>query len=99
MSNAELAREVSVTRQAMNVVLQRLQDAELVNRPETVSSGRSLPARLTRKGSALVRRAEDAVKMVEDQMLSSLSPKERQEFKRMLGVCIETGEATGSNEQ
>jgi DNA-binding MarR family transcriptional regulator len=93
MSNAELARETRVTRQAMNIVMQRLQDAELISRPETVPSGRSLPARLTRRGSALVRRAENAVQAVEDQLLQAMSPNERHEFKRMLGVCIESGEA------
>jgi DNA-binding MarR family transcriptional regulator len=93
MSNAELARETRVTRQAVNVALQRLQEAGMVTRPETVSSGRALPARLTRKGSALIRRAEEAVRAMEDQLLGALSAAERSEFKRMLGVCIESGEA------
>lgn len=93
MSNAELARETRVTRQAMNIALQRLQEAELITRPGSVPSGRSLPARLTRKGSALIRRAEEAVRSAEDQLLAGLNAKERREFKRMLGVCIESGEA------
>ncbi|CDP86638.1 MULTISPECIES: MarR family winged helix-turn-helix transcriptional regulator [Mycolicibacterium] len=92
LSNAELARETRVTRQAVNVALQRLQEAEMISRPETVSSGRALPARLTRKGSALIRRAEEAVRSVEDQLLGALSPAQRSEFKRVLGLCIESGE-------
>jgi DNA-binding MarR family transcriptional regulator len=49
-SNADLARDVSVSPQAMNMVVRGLQDRGLVTRPASVSSGRSLPAELTRDG-------------------------------------------------
>src|SRR5271168_3628992 len=58
-TSAELARNTHVTAQAMNQVLQGLQDIGLVTRPATAPSGRALPAELTRKGKALLRRAEE----------------------------------------
>src|SRR5690242_8764158 len=55
-SNAELARDVSVSPQAMNMVVRGLQDRGLVTRPESVTSGRSRPAELTRAGRDLLDR-------------------------------------------
>src|ERR1700741_3639037 len=49
-SNADLARPLDVSPQAMNMVLRGLQDRRLVARPASVASGRSLPAQLTREG-------------------------------------------------
>ena len=43
-SNAELARDLAVSPQAMNMVLRGLQNRGLVSRPTSVSSGRALPA-------------------------------------------------------
>src|ERR1700748_837130 len=49
-SNADLARDTSVSPQAMNMVLRAREERGLVTRPTSVSSGRSLPAQLTREG-------------------------------------------------
>src|SRR6478735_11391322 len=49
-SNAELARDTSVSPQAMNMVLRGLEERGLVSRPASVPAGRSLPASLTRQG-------------------------------------------------
>ena len=49
-SNAELARDTTVSPQAMNMVLRGLEERGLVTRPASVPSGRSLPAALTRAG-------------------------------------------------
>ena len=72
-TSAELARHTHVTAQAMNQVLQGLQEIGLVTRPATAPSGRALPAQLTRKGKALLKRAEDAVDAADEQMLAHLS--------------------------
>lgn len=85
-SNAELARHTNVSPQAMNLVLRGLQDLGAVTRPATVSSGRALPARLTGKGRALLRRAEAAVHVADERLLAPLAPIERREFKRLLGA-------------
>jgi DNA-binding MarR family transcriptional regulator len=83
-SSAELARNTNVSPQAMNLVLRGLQEMGAVTRPATVSSGRALPARLTSKGKTLLKRAEAAVHVAEEQVLANLTPTERREFKRLL---------------
>jgi DNA-binding MarR family transcriptional regulator len=83
-SNAELARNTNVSPQAMNLVLRELQDMGAVTRPATVSSGRALPARLTSKGRALLKRAEAAVQVADERLLAHVTPAERREFKRLL---------------
>jgi DNA-binding MarR family transcriptional regulator len=83
-TSAELARNTHVTAQAMNQVLQGLQDVGLVTRPATAPSGRALPAELTRKGKSLLRRAEEAVDASDEQMLAHLSAAEQRQLKRLL---------------
>jgi DNA-binding MarR family transcriptional regulator len=83
-TSAELARHTHVTAQAMNQVLQGLQDIGLVTRPATAPSGRALPAQLTRKGSALLKRAEAAIGDADEQLLAHLGPAERRQLKRLL---------------
>jgi DNA-binding MarR family transcriptional regulator len=83
-TSAELARNTHVTAQAMNQVLQGLQDIGLVTRPATAPLGRALPAQLTRKGRALLKRAEAAVDASDEQMLAHLSPAEQRQLKRLL---------------
>ena len=83
-TSAELARHTHVTAQAMNQVLQGLQEMGLVTRPATAPSGRALPAQLTRKGKALLKRAEGAVASSDEQLLSHLSLTDRRQLKRLL---------------
>jgi DNA-binding MarR family transcriptional regulator len=83
-TSAELARHTHVTAQAMNQVLQGLQEIGLVTRPATASSGRALPAQLTRKGRALLKRAEGAVATSDEQLLAHLSLADRRQLKRLL---------------
>ncbi len=85
-SNAELARRANVTPQAMSLVLRALEDRDLITRPEAVPSGRSLPARLTRKGVSLLKRAEKAVQVADAGLMGALTPAERDELKRLLYV-------------
>jgi DNA-binding MarR family transcriptional regulator len=83
-SNAELARRASVSPQAMNLVLRGLEELGVISRPVSTSSGKALPARLTRKGHALLKRAEAAVAAADELLLAKLSPAERDELKRLL---------------
>jgi len=83
-TSAELARNTHVTAQAMNLVLHGLEDLGAVTRPDTAPSGRALPAQLTRKGRALLKRAEMAVEEAEDHILAHLSAAERRQLKRLL---------------
>ena len=84
LSSAELSRHTYVTPQAMNTVLRKLEDIGAVARPESVSSGRALPATLTSQGSALLKRAEGAVRVADARILAKLSVPQQREFKRML---------------
>ncbi len=84
LSSAELSRHAGVTPQAMNTVLRRLEDVGVVARPESVSSGRALPATLTAQGRALLKRAEAAVRVADGRILAKLTGAQQREFKQML---------------
>jgi DNA-binding MarR family transcriptional regulator len=84
LSSAELARLANVSPQAMNTVLHRLQNAQVVTRPASVASGRALPASLTADGQAQLRQAEAAVREADARVMAALSASEQKEFKRML---------------
>lgn len=83
-SNAELARDVMVSPQAMNIVVRGLQDRGLVTRPATVAAGRSLPAELTREGRALLGRTNEGIRSAEQRVLGGLSERDRRELRRIL---------------
>ncbi len=83
-TNAELARYTNVTPQAMNMVVRRLEDRGLVTRPASVTSGRSLPARLTREGEDLLKRTDMGVRSAERKLMAGLTAEQQHEFKRVL---------------
>jgi DNA-binding MarR family transcriptional regulator len=83
-SNAELARDVNVSPQAMNMVVRGLQERGLVTRPAAVASGRSLPAELTREGTALLQGIDAGVRDAERRVLAPLSEADRRQFRRLL---------------
>lgn len=83
-SNADLARDVSVSPQAMNMVVRGLQERGLVSRPATVASGRSLPAELSRDGTALLNRIDPGVRDAEAKVLAPLTEHDRGHFRRLL---------------
>lgn len=83
-SNAELARDLMVSPQAMNIVLKGLEERGLVTRPATVSSGRSLPAHLTREGTELLERTDAGVRAADRKLMASLTAEQRREFKQIL---------------
>ncbi|MGK2854114.1 MAG: MarR family winged helix-turn-helix transcriptional regulator [Microbacteriaceae bacterium] len=85
-TNAELARDITVSPQAMNMVLRGLQSRGLVSRPASVSSGRALPAELTRDGLALLMRTDTGVRDAELRVLGHVSDPERAELKRILAA-------------
>ncbi|MDT5016688.1 MAG: hypothetical protein QOD39_2848 [Mycobacterium sp.] len=85
-SNAELARDFNVSPQAMNMVLRGLENRGLVTRPASVSSGRSLPAQLTREGEDLLKRTDAGVRAAERKLMANLTTEQRREFKEMLAA-------------
>lgn len=85
-SNADLARALDVSPQAMNMVVRGLQERELVTRPASVPSGRSLPAQLTREGEDLLKRTEAGVRAAESKLMTNLTSQEQYDFKRILAA-------------
>jgi DNA-binding MarR family transcriptional regulator len=85
-SNAELARDANVSRQAMNMVLRGLQQRGLVSRPNAAPAGRSRPAELTGAGANLLGRTESGVRAAEDCVLSRLGADDRRELRRILAA-------------
>jgi len=82
-SSAELARNTKVTAQAMNQVLNRLEDLGAVTRQHG-SPNRTLPAKLTPEGRKLLKRGQAAVLVADEQLLNSISPAELRQLKRIL---------------
>ena len=85
-ANADLARALSVSPQAMNMVLRGLEDRRLVARPASVASGRSLPAQLTREGEELLKRTDAGVQAAERRLMANLTDNERYDFRRILAA-------------
>lgn len=83
-SNAELARDVNVSPQAMNTVVRGLQDRNLITRPASVPSGRSLPIELTRAGTTLLARTDTGVREAERKTLAPLSDADQRTLRRLL---------------
>lgn len=84
LSNAELARDVGVSPQAMNLVVRGLQERGLVSRPASVSAGRSLPAELTKAGRALLKRSDIGIREAEQRVLAPLSVADQRDLRRLL---------------
>jgi DNA-binding MarR family transcriptional regulator len=85
-SNADLARALDVSPQAMNMVVRGLQLRGLVTRPASVPSGRSLPAQLTREGEELLKRTDAGVRAAERKLMTNLTDQEQNDFKRILAT-------------
>lgn len=85
-SNAELARDLNVSPQAMNTVVRVLEKRGLVKRPERVSTGRSLPAQLTAEGRKLLACTDSGVRAAERNLMANLTAEQQREFKRLLAA-------------
>lgn len=96
LSNSGLARGAFVSRQAMNVLLQALEEDGVVVRTEHPVGGRALPTTLTELGRRQLAAASDAVRQVEDRMTSDLSAGEQDQLRTLLSRCaISLGSAPG----
>ena len=88
LSNSDLARGTFVTRQTMNVLLQKLERDGEISRPDTPVSGKVLPATITDRGRTALAAASTAVRSVEDRMLEGLDADDRDEALRLLAAMI-----------
>ena len=57
-----------------------------MTRPALVSSGRALPAQLTREGKTLLKRGEATGEAADAQVLAGLTPTQQKQVKRLLGI-------------
>lgn len=89
LSNSELARGTFVTRQSMNVLLQRLEKEGVVSRLASAATGRTLPTELTHVGREQLAGASAAVKRVEDAMLSGLTKDAQDQLRTHLRSCVD----------
>lgn len=70
------------------MVVRALQERGLVTAPITASTGRSLPAGLTREGVELLNRT-DAGCGKRNAMTSKLSEEDRRDFRRLLAAVLD----------
>jgi DNA-binding MarR family transcriptional regulator len=89
LSGAQLSRRFSVTAQTMNGLLVPLETKGLIERIPDPENARILKCYLNRKGVDLMQRGMLEAGAVFEQMLSSLSERERGEFRGILRRCIE----------
>ncbi|QUR68841.1 MarR family winged helix-turn-helix transcriptional regulator [Mycobacterium spongiae] len=83
LTSAELARDTPVSAQAMNRLLRSLQDLGAVTRTTTTSNQR-MPAQLTKRGKALLKRATAAAYKADRQVLAHLTQADQHQLKRLL---------------
>jgi DNA-binding MarR family transcriptional regulator len=84
LTSAELARGTNVSAQAMNQVLHALEGRGALSRADSASAGRAMPAQLTRRGKALLKRADTAVEAADQQVLNRLTAEQRDQLKNLL---------------
>jgi DNA-binding MarR family transcriptional regulator len=83
-SNAEVARSIGVSPQAMNIVLRSLQERALVERPAAMAAGRSQPAQLTASGREMLARTDAGVRAAERRLMTDLTEQQRRDFRTIL---------------
>ena len=84
ISNADLARDAFVSRQAMHQLLTGLRATGLVT---AVGQGRRQRYALTAEGRTRLRTASSTVAAIEQRMLATLSRAEREQLHRQLSTC------------
>ncbi|WP_094289842.1 MarR family winged helix-turn-helix transcriptional regulator [Mycobacterium lehmannii] len=86
MSNAQLARGMKVSPQAMNRVVRGLQKRSLVARAAVVPSGRSQPIELSFKGAELLKRTDSGVRAAESRVLAEFGEQDRRDLLKLLAT-------------
>lgn len=89
LSSSGLARRAFVSRQSMNLVLRRLQERGLLERPDQPPRGRALPTELTSDGRAILREASVAVRAVEKALFAPLSVEWQRQVRESLASCLD----------
>jgi DNA-binding MarR family transcriptional regulator len=88
LSTAQLARRSFVTPQAMNEVIARLEEEELVKRQVDRDHRRVLRATITPRGRRLLERIDAEIAELEEEMLASVSEEHRALFTEVALQCV-----------
>jgi DNA-binding MarR family transcriptional regulator len=86
-SNADLARFLLITPQALGRVTLRLQECGFLVRYPGAANGRRLPLALSTAGARALRVAEPAVEKAQQRLLSPLDPDQQAAFFSALNAC------------
>jgi DNA-binding MarR family transcriptional regulator len=93
LSNAQLANRAFISPQAMNEVVRGLESKKLVTRRPDPSHGRIVQLLLTPQGLDLLRECDAQIRRVEQTMITSLSPPEREALRLALNACVRSLES------
>jgi len=88
LSNAQLARRTYVSPQAMNQILDQLDQVGLIVREPHATHGRILATRLTEAGKAVLAQSDAAVDAMEAEMLQDLDAEARGKLTQTLITCV-----------
>jgi DNA-binding MarR family transcriptional regulator len=94
LSSAQLARWAFVTPQAMNLVVSALEDRGFVRRRPDPRHRRILRASVTAKGLRVLERCDEAMDVIEADMLRGLEPETIEVVRQALWSCAHSLEAT-----
>ena len=94
LSCAQLARWALVTPQAMNLVVSALEARGLVRRRPDPRHRRILRASVTSKGLKVLERCDEAMDVIEADMLRGLEPETVEVVRQALWSCAHSLEAT-----
>jgi DNA-binding MarR family transcriptional regulator len=88
LSNARLARRALITPQSMSQILGGLEERGLIRRKPDPDHGRVLRVELTAAGRRILAECDRAADEIEQQMLESLSARDRSRLGPMLVSCV-----------
>ena len=96
-SNADLATRAFISPQAMNEVVQTLEQRKLVTRRPDPSHGRIVRLLLTKHGRDVLNECDVAIRRLEQVMLAGLSAPQREALRTTLLGCAQALEARTSS--
>jgi DNA-binding MarR family transcriptional regulator len=70
----------------MNQILHALEDRGAVTRPASTPAGKPMPARLTKRGKALLKSADAAAHLADQRILTGLSVDQQRQLKQLLAA-------------
>jgi DNA-binding MarR family transcriptional regulator len=88
-SNADLATRAFITPQAMNEIVQVLEQRKLVTRRPDPSHGRIVNLMLTKRGLEVLSECDAAVRRLEQTMLARLTASQREDLRDTLLACAQ----------